>query len=628
MSSPLARSVAVLLLGAAATLCSGAAAAPLTPPIVFSADRAPSLSGEIYRLDADGRLVDLSNSPFTDTSVVVSPDGKSVAFRSFRGEGGVYVAAVDGSRVQQLETPPVGVNFDTGQVDLAWAPDSRRLAMVSGHGAAASLTVVGRGRVPVLLARKLVFQPAWSPDGRLVTGFVGRGINAYRATGGLAWRAPTSDFVFVPWSKRGLFLTVLHGRIRVLDERGRLRLSFPGRTAAWSPDGTRVASVTRDRVEVRSSAGRVLLRKRLKGLARRRTGMVWADSRRVVVFINRPIAVDIRTGRVTRVSNRYFGTRSADGRFVVETSKHGSQFAVSVVRISGSRAQTYGLVRGCFDDGGPRAAVQSLQFVPGRKSLVFESYCPEPPNDLYAVATDGTALTKLTGGDKQYYGPSWSPDGTHIAYTRFDFRELTCKGCPGSIWVADADGGNAHLLVPGNETSYESEIAPSWSPDGTRIMFTRAGANFQPTLFTVPAAGGTPMNLHLSGYASSWGPARVAWIDVGTNPTSLWTAKPDGSDRQELAEGEVASPAWAADGRLAYLEGFTTAVIVSGASTQRVHLPFERVTSLGWSPDGTRFVVGAQAAGTAASDIYTLRTDGTDVRRLTSDFDAASPSWR
>ncbi len=191
-----------------------------------------------------------------------------------------------------------------------------------------------------------------------------------------------------------------------------------------------------------------VLRKRLKGLARRRTGMVWADSRRVVVFINRPIAVDIRTGRVTRVSNRYFGTRSADGRFVLETSKHGSQFAVSVVRIAGSRVQTYGLVGGCFDDGGPRAAVQSLQFVPGRKSLVFESYCPEPPTDLYAVAADGTALTKLTGGGKQYYTPVWSPDGTKIAYTRFDFRDLTCKGCPGSIWVADADGGNAHLLVP------------------------------------------------------------------------------------------------------------------------------------------------------------------------------------
>jgi Tol biopolymer transport system component len=184
-------------------MCSGATAAPLTPPIVFSADRAPSLSGEVYRLDSDGRLVDLSNSPFTDTSAVVSPDGKSVAFRSFRRKGGVYVAAVDGSGLQQLETPPVGVNFDTGQVDLAWAPDSRRLAMVSGESAAASLTIVGRGRVPVLLARKLVFQPAWSPDGRLVTGFVGRGINAYRATGGLAWRAPTSDFASCPGRSGG-----------------------------------------------------------------------------------------------------------------------------------------------------------------------------------------------------------------------------------------------------------------------------------------------------------------------------------------------------------------------------------------------------------------------------------------
>jgi Tol biopolymer transport system component len=95
MSTTLARSVAVLLLGAAAAACSGAAAAPPTPPIVFSADRAPSLSGEIYRLDADGRLVGLSNNPFADTSAVVSPDGRSVAFRSYRGDG-VYVAAVDG----------------------------------------------------------------------------------------------------------------------------------------------------------------------------------------------------------------------------------------------------------------------------------------------------------------------------------------------------------------------------------------------------------------------------------------------------------------------------------------------------------------------------------------------------
>ena len=121
---------------------------------------------------------------------------------------------------------------------------------------------------------------------------------------------------------------------------------------------------------------------------------------------------------------------------------------------------------------------------------------------------------------------------------------------------------------------------------------------------------------------------QIAWVDGGTNPTSLWTASPDGSSKQKLAEGLVASPSWAKDGRLAYLDGDATAVIVNGSSVVRVQLPFARVTSLAWSPDGARFVVTALATGAAVPDVYTLRTDGTDVRRLTTDFDAAAPSWR
>ncbi len=313
---------------------------------------------------------------------------------------------------------------------------------------------------------------------------------------------------------------------------------------------------------------------------------------------------------------------------MVETAKTGSDFAVRVVRVDGSSSKTYGHVPGCFDDGVFGAALRSLQFVPGRKSVVFESYCPEPVSNLYAVSTDGAALTQLTRGGKHYLTPSWSRDGTHLAYTRFDQTGLSCKGCPGSIWIADADGANARLLVPGSEASLESELSPSWSPDGTRILFTRASPAEAPSLFVVPAAGGTPTNLNISGYYASWGPARIAWIDIGTNPTSIWTAKPDRTGRQKISEGQVSSPAWSPDGRLAYLEGAATAVIVNGASTQKVQLPFTEATSLAWSPDGSHFVVGARAAGTAAPDIYTLRTDGTDVRRLTSDFDAGSPSWR
>jgi Tol biopolymer transport system component len=356
--------------------------------------------------------------------------------------------------------------------------------------------------------------------------------------------------------------------------------------------------------------------------------MVWAGPRRVVLFIGRPIGVDVRTGRTFRASERYFETRSRDGRFVVETAASGSEFEVRVLRIDGSGSTTYGRVPGCFDDLAYVAALQSLQFVPGRKSLVFESYCPEPPSDLFAVSPDSAALTKLTGGGKQYGAPSWSPDGTHIAYSRFDHTGLSCKGCPGSIWVADADGTNARLLVPGNESSGESALLPSWSPDGTRILFTRTSFTQAEELFVVAASGGTPSDVHISGSDATWGPSRIAWVDFQSSPASLWTAKPDGTDRLKIAGGNVSSPAWATDGRLAYLDGKATVVVVGGGSPQRVQLPLAEVTSLAWSPDGTRFVIGARAVGTAAPDIYTLRTDGTDVRRLTTDLDAGSPSWR
>jgi Tol biopolymer transport system component len=626
------RPLALVLLAAACATGTTAAAAPVTPPIVFSADRAPSLSGEVYRLDSDGKLVDLSKSPFADTGPVVAPNGRSVAFQSNRGSGGVWLADIDGSELTQLATPPLGTGLDDRRIDLAWAPDSKRLALSSGTGRAAKLSVIGPGRTPLVLAPKLAFLPSWSPDGRLVTAFVGRGISAYRATGGLAWHATVSDFVFVPWSRRGLFLTVLHGRIRVLDERGRLRLLFPGRTAAWSADGTRLASVTRDRVEVRTTTGRVLLRKRVKGLAHRRTGMLWADARRVVVFVNRPLAVDVRTGRVTRVSNDYFGTRSYDGRFALATKKHGSEFEVRVVRLADRSAQTYGVVRGCFDDGVFGPAMQSQQFVPGRKSLVFESYCPEPPVDLYAVAADGSSLTKLTGDGKEYYGPRWSPDGTHMVYARADARDQSCKGCPASLWVANADGGSPRLLTTPTDSAY-SDAGASWSPDATQLLFTRSYFDKASEVFAVPAAGGPARDLHISGSAAAWGPTRIAWVDIAAQPNSIWTALPDGGDRHKLAEAAgddvFGALSWSHDGRLAYRRGHAGAVvIVSGGAQQEVQLPLTQIDSLAWSPDGTRFVIAGWRVGTTVPDVYTVRTDGTDLTRLTTDFDAVSADWR
>ncbi|HKC77028.1 MAG TPA: hypothetical protein VKB70_01450, partial [Gaiellaceae bacterium] len=75
----------------------------------MSANRAPSVSGEIYRVDADGRQIDLSRSPYQDTSPVVSPDGRRVAFVSDRsGAQGVYQVGIDGRGLTRLGGQALG----------------------------------------------------------------------------------------------------------------------------------------------------------------------------------------------------------------------------------------------------------------------------------------------------------------------------------------------------------------------------------------------------------------------------------------------------------------------------------------------------------------------------------------
>lgn len=92
------------------------------------------------------------------------------------------------------------------------------------------------------------------------------------------------------------------------------------------------------------------------------------------------------------------------------------------------------------------------------------------------------------------------------------------------------------------------------------------------------------------------------------------TANPDGSDRLRITK-HGRHPAWSPAGELAYLSGTTLVV-----GSTRLKLPFAQVTSLAWSPDGSRFVLTAQKRGNASADLYSIETDGRDLVRLTQNY--------
>jgi Tol biopolymer transport system component len=90
--------------------------------------------------------------------------------------------------------------------------------------------------------------------------------------------------------------------------------------------------------------------------------------------------------------------------------------------------------------------------------------------ELAVVAPDGTGMRpiiRLSGGVGTLGNPTWSPDGTRIAFT------VNYGYSGGELYVANADGTGARRLLAHDGWD---DIDPRWSPDGRYIAFA-AGVN-------------------------------------------------------------------------------------------------------------------------------------------------------
>jgi Tol biopolymer transport system component/DNA-binding winged helix-turn-helix (wHTH) protein len=82
--------------------------------------------------------------------------------------------------------------------------------------------------------------------------------------------------------------------------------------------------------------------------------------------------------------------------------------------------------------------------------------------DLYLKSLDSERLTRLTHSPAQAIGATWSPDGTRIAFTRVSDT--------GGLFIIPATGGDARKLADASFTQ-ESLIHPAWSPDGDTLAY-------------------------------------------------------------------------------------------------------------------------------------------------------------
>ena len=115
------------------------------------------------------------------------------------------------------------------------------------------------------------------------------------------------------------------------------------------------------------------------------------------------------------------------------------------------------------DAAGHTTPARTVTYTVGFRPILFASARTDA-GDIWSMNPDGTGLTRLTTAMKPDEQPTWSPDGTKIAFAS---RRNDKNGTGLDIYVMDANGQNVVQLT----NAKGDDTAPSWSPNGQKIAF-------------------------------------------------------------------------------------------------------------------------------------------------------------
>ena len=409
---------------------------------------------DLYLMDTNSKVSSLltESSKFDDSEPALSPDGSTIAFRSERDNGGIFLYEISSKQIRKLS--PMGHN-------PAWSPDGSEIACATEGIIRPEDRYTTSSQLWAIRvdngARRLVYkgdavQPNWSPNGERIAFWASRS------------------------GQRDLFTVRARPRNGITPEPV---AAFTDTAVDWnpvfSPDGIYLYFIS-DR-----DGKMALWRIRLD----RESGEAQGA----------PEAIHLPVDEVAHISFSRDGRRIAFVEYALIANLYRVRFDPVKEQLESTPES---LTSGKAPFTRPDLSANGLW-------LAFNSQSNR--DDLFVLGTDGAGFRKLTDDQFKNRGPRWSPDGKRLAFFSNrsgaweiwtysmdggTFQQMT-RGATGTtawpVWSPDGKklaytifGFNSFLMdsdrrwneqspqaLPPMETPDEIFSAWHWSPDGARI---------------------------------------------------------------------------------------------------------------------------------------------------------------
>lgn len=252
--------------------------------------------------------------------------------------------------------------------------------------------------------------------------------------------------------------------------------------------------------------------------------------------------------------------------------------------------------------------------------------------EIYVMDPDGSNQTNLTDNPASDFDVAVSPDGSQLAFgSDRDGNE--------DLYIMDADGLNVTQLT--FTASGITNSQPTWSPDGSQIAFTRfTGAqNFE--IYVISTDGSDETNItnnSADDMQPGWSPdgSQIAFVsnrDSDQDP-EIFIMDSDGTDVTQLTSNTVPdlAPSWSPDGnQIAYQDnslqsGNIFIMDADGSNQTEVTNNFDTDHLPSWSPDGSQIVFRTDRDGNL--EIYRINIDGSGLVNLSNNTaEDEHPHW-